>query len=232
MGDSDSPTSKSSNLESHHPSQSPSTSKFGKTARLICLEEHAVSPFPVPSTSSTFGLFKPSYINGVKDRLGDIAHRVKVMDEHNIGAQMISMNQPTAQAFTNLEDQVAWCQKSNDFVFENYCQKYPQRFFAFATLPTLNGTEAAKELERCVMKFGFVGAMINGFNNTTDSTKGVYLDELQFDALWRVAQELQKPIFIHPRVPLASNMKVLGDKPVLHGLRMALAGRRVNTSCV
>ena len=207
----------SDNLESHHPSQSPPTAPFRKTARLICLEEHAVSPFPVPSTSSTFNIFQPSYINGVKDRLSNISHRIAVMDANNIGAQVISMNQPTAQAFTDLAQQVEWCRKSNDFVFESYCQAHPSRFFAFATLPTQSGQAAAEELERCVTKYRFVGAMINGFTNTSDPMRGLYLDDPQFDVLWSVAERLQKPIFIHPRVPLTSNIRVLEDMPVFHG---------------
>ncbi|EXJ60902.1 hypothetical protein A1O7_05055 [Cladophialophora yegresii CBS 114405] len=217
MGDQQPQPTDASNLESHHPSQSPITTSFRKTARLICLEEHAVSPFPVPSTSSTFNIFKPTYISGVKERLSNISHRIAVMDAHNIGAQIISMNQPTAQAFTDLQQQVEWCRKSNDFVAENYCRAYSDRFFAFATLPTLNGQAAAEELERCVEDYGFVGAMINGFNNTTDPTRGLYLDDPQFDVLWEVAERLQKPIFIHPRVPLVSNMKVLEDMPIFHG---------------
>ncbi|KIW79502.1 hypothetical protein Z517_06114 [Fonsecaea pedrosoi CBS 271.37] len=188
-----------------------------KLARLVCLEEHAVSPYPTPAISSTFGVFKPSYVAGLKDRLGDIALRVKIMDANHIGAQVISMNQPTAQAFVDLEEQLEWCRKSNQFVYENYCQKYPDRFFAFATLPTQSGEAAAMELERCVNEYGFVGAMINGFTNTADPTKGLYLDDPQFDKLWEVSERLQKPIFIHPRVPLASNIRVLEDMPIFHG---------------
>jgi predicted TIM-barrel fold metal-dependent hydrolase len=45
---------------------------------------------------------------------------------------------------------------------------YPDRFFAFATLPTQNGKAAAVELERYVKDYGFEGAMINSFTATTD----------------------------------------------------------------
>jgi gamma-resorcylate decarboxylase len=210
-------SSREQNLEAHHPSQNPSTTGFRKTAKLICLEEHAVSPFKVPTTSSTHTIFQPEYINGVRERLSDIEHRLKVMDANNIGAQIISMNQPTAQAFTALHEQLEWCRKSNNFVYEYYCKAHPRRFFAFASLPTHSGEESAKELARCVTQYGFVGAIINGFTDTPSPNLPFYLDNPMYEPLWEVAASLAKPIFIHPRVPLSSNMQVLHDIPILHG---------------
>jgi len=198
-----------------------------KDARLIALEEHAVSPFPVPSTSVTFETFNATFLKGLKERLGDIGLRIKIMDANNIGAQIISLNQPTAQAFVQLDQAVEFCQKANQFVHENYVLKHPGRFFAFATLPTQDGKAAAKELERCVHEYGFVGAMINGFTATADPERGLYLDDPQFDALWEVAEKLQKPIFIHPRVPLPSNLRVLQDIPTLHGAPYGFARETV-----
>ena len=198
-----------------------------KQTRLITLEEHAVTPFPTPSTSVTFETFNSTFLAGLKERLRDIDMRVKIMDANNIGAQIISLNQPTAQAFIKLEESLQFCQKANQFIHENYCAKYPHRFFAFATLPTQDGNAAAKELERCVKEYGFKGAMINGFTATSDPSKGLYLDDKQFDALWEVAERLDSPIFIHPRVPLTSNIKVLEDIPVLHGAPYGFARETV-----
>lgn len=198
-----------------------------KNTRLITLEEHAVTPFATPTISSTFATFQSGFVVGLKDRLGNIDLRLKVMDANNIGAQIISLNQPTAQAFLKVEEAVEFCRKANHFIYENYCQKHPDRFFAFATLPTQTGEAAAIELERCVKEYGFVGAMVNGFTNTADETKGLYLDDPQFDALWEISERLQKPIFIHPRVPLQSNLKVLHDMPIFHGAPYGFARETV-----
>ena len=214
-------------LEGRSPSDFQPTNSIRKAARLITLEEHAVTPLPVPSTSITFETFSPKFLAGLKERLGDIGLRLKIMDANKIGAQIISLNQPTAQAFVELKDSIEFCERANDFVYKNYCKKYPERFFAFATLPTQNGDAAAEELERCVKEYGFVGAMINGFTATEDPTRGLYLDDKQFDALWEVSQRLQKPIFIHPRVPLLSNLKVLEDIPALHGAPYGFARETV-----
>ncbi|KEF58357.1 uncharacterized protein A1O9_06283 [Exophiala aquamarina CBS 119918] len=202
-------------------------SSVRKNARLITLEEHAVTPFPTPTISTTFATFQGDFVAGLKDRLGNIDLRLKVMDANNIGAQIISLNQPTAQAFIKVEEAVEFCQKANQFLYQSYCQRHPDRFFGFATLPTQTGQAAATELERCVQEYGFVGAMVNGFTNTTDETQGLYLDDPQFDALWEVSERLQKPIFIHPRVPLQSNLKVLHDMPILHGAPYGFARETV-----
>ena len=188
-----------------------------RKAKLITIEEHAVTPYPVPMTSVTQGFFQKEYLAGLKERLGNIDLRLEIMDANNIGAQIVSLNQPTAQAFTDVDQAVDFCEKANQFVYDNFITKHPQRFFAFATLPTQDGTAAAKELERCVREYGFVGAMINGFVATEDPTRGLYLDDPQYNPLWEVAERLQKPIFIHPRVPLQSNLRVLEDIPILHG---------------
>lgn len=214
-------------IEGRPPSLFPPADLNRRVAKLITFEEHAVAPFPTPATSVTFETFHPAFLKGLKDRLVDIELRVQVMDSNNIAAQIISLNQPTAQAFTDVEECKVFCRKANQFVYENYCKAYPSRFFAFATLPTQNGQAAAEELERCVHEYGFVGAMINGFTATVSPTEGLYLDDRQFDVLWEVAERLEKPIFIHPRVPLASNIKVLQDIPILHGAPYGFARETV-----
>jgi predicted TIM-barrel fold metal-dependent hydrolase len=189
-----------------------------RTAKLIAIEEHCATPIPVPTISSTFNQFLSEYMSGLRQRLGDVAYRIEVMDRNGIAAQIISLNQPGAQGFTNLEQCVEYCQKVNRFIHEEYVAKYPGRFFAFAVLPTQEGSAAAAELERCVREYGAVGAMINGFTNAPgNTTGGLYLDDPQFNALWEVAERLEKPIFLHPRIPLAQNIQVLHDIPIFHG---------------
>lgn len=204
-------------IEGRTPSCLAPTDQERKQTGLITFEEHAVTPFSVPSTSITFETFNSDFLSGLKQRLQDIKLRVQIMDANNVTAQIISLNQPTAQAFTDLDDCVKFCREANEFIFQNYCVKYPKRFFAFATLPTQDGEAAAAELERCHKEYNFVGAMINGYTTTDEPTEALYLDSPQYDPLWEVSERLGKPIFIHPRVPLQSNLNVLKDIPILHG---------------
>ncbi|RFU27320.1 hypothetical protein B7463_g9025, partial [Scytalidium lignicola] len=202
-----------------------------KITRLVTIEEHCATPFPVPVTSVTWSQFLPEYLSGVKERLGNVEQRIKIMDLNGIEAQIISLNQPGAQAFTDVAQAVEYCQKVNQFIYEQYVQKYPKRFFAFAALPTQNGAATAAELERCVKEYGVVGAIVNGYSQTTNPEKGLYLDDAQFDALWEVAERLQKPIFIHPRTPLPSNIRTLEDIPIMHGAPYGF-GRETVEHCI
>jgi predicted TIM-barrel fold metal-dependent hydrolase len=73
--------------------------------------------------------------------------------------------------------------------------KYPDRFFGFATLPMLDPTAAARELERTVCDLRFVGAMINGHVN------GRYLDDKFFWPVFESAEALGVPIYLHIQIP-------------------------------
>lgn len=72
---------------------------------------------------------------------------------------------------------------------------HPDRFAAFAALPTAVPEAAADELARAVGELGFVGSMING------RTGGGFLDEPRFDPVLRRSAELRVPIDLHPGVP-------------------------------
>ena len=71
-------------IEGRAPSSISPVNMIRKQAGLITFEEHAATPFPVPSTSITLNTFKPEYVEGLVKRLQDIELRVKVMDANNI----------------------------------------------------------------------------------------------------------------------------------------------------
>ena len=68
----------------------------------------------------------------------------------------------------------------------------PTRFAGFALLPMADTNEAVKELTRCVNELGFKGAMITG------TFYGTFFDEEQFHPLFKKAEELGVPIYLHP----------------------------------
>src|SRR4029077_20208496 len=72
--------------------------------------------------------------------------------------------------------------------------KNPQRFAAFAALPTAVPDAAADELERTAA-LGFKGAMLHGLAN------GVFLDDKRFWPIYERAQALDVPIYFHPAAP-------------------------------
>ena len=72
--------------------------------------------------------------------------------------------------------------------------------------------EAATELRRAVKELGFCGAILNDFQTVShtgkDDTFKLY-DQPEYDAFWSVVQELDVPIYIHPRMPDATIEKLL-----------------------
>lgn len=154
--------------------------------RVITIEEHFTSP-------------KLRALRGEKDtpaqrKLDDLgALRIREMDEAGIDLQVISENNPATQNL-DAETAVKLARDSNDVLHEAV-RTHPDRFAGFATLPTPNPKAAADELERCVSKLGFKGAMIMGL------THGRFMDDKQFRPIFERAVALDVPLYIHPTPP-------------------------------
>jgi predicted TIM-barrel fold metal-dependent hydrolase len=133
------------------------------------------------------------------ERLHDLgALRLKEMDEAGIDVQVISHGAPSAQKLP-ADGAVEIVRRVNDRLAAA-CAANPKRFAAFAALPTADPKGAADELERCVTKHGFKGAMLHGLAN------GVFLDDKRFWPIYERAEKLDVPIYFHPGLPHADVM--------------------------
>jgi len=119
--------------------------------------------------------------------------RLKIMDEAGINMQVLSLTIPGVQML-DVATGVALARKTNDKLSE-IIGKYPERFAGLATVPPQAPDEAAKELERAVLKLGLKGAIINSH------VKGEYLDDRKYWAIFQAAEKLDVPIYIHPQMP-------------------------------
>ena len=136
---------------------------------------------------------------GMLKRLHDLGElRLKEMDEAGIDMQILSHGAPSTQKLTG-DDAVALTRRVNDRLHAAVAA-HPQRFAAFAALPTSDPKAAADELERTVSKLGFKGAMIHGLAN------GVFLDDKRFWPIYERAEALDMPIYLHPSLPLPAVM--------------------------
>ncbi|OLM30145.1 2-amino-3-carboxymuconate-6-semialdehyde decarboxylase [Pseudonocardia sp. Ae717_Ps2] len=117
--------------------------------------------------------------------------RIADMDAHGISVQVLS-TLSTQQLPADVA--VELVRKVNDRTAAAVAA-HPDRFAAFAALPTAVPEAAADELARAVGELGFVGSMING------RTGGGFLDEPRFDPVLRRSAELRVPIYLHPGVP-------------------------------
>jgi aminocarboxymuconate-semialdehyde decarboxylase len=72
------------------------------------------------------------------------------------------------------------------------CQKDDRRFSMLASVPLPDAQDAAAELTHAVKELGAVGAVVAA------NVEGVNLGEIDLDAFWQTAVELDVAVFIHP----------------------------------
>src|SRR5262245_58963521 len=162
-----------------------------KKHRIIAIEEH----YWDKEVSAAFG---PSdAMRGapqIVERLFDYgALRIREMDEAGIDLQVLSHGAPATQR-GEAEATVRLARGANDRLRE-IVRTHPDRFAAFACLPTPEPKAAADELERRVTKLDFKGAMIHGLTN------GLFIDDRRFWPIFERAQALDVPIYVHPATP-------------------------------
>lgn len=173
--------------------------------RVIALEEHVSTPAYRAEGNrqprDTLGHRSKLLGYDIFDELADIgASRIKYMDASGIDLQVLSLVQPGTQGFDGAKA-IAIAKDANDTMAES-CRKYPGRFAGFATLPVSEIQESVKELERCITKLGFKGALINGHQ------QGSFLDDKKYWPIFEAAQALDVPLYLHPRDPHPDVFKV------------------------
>ena len=168
--------------------------------KIVALEEHYVTP----EISRAWKNLDPKYqdtshqLQGKPDlenRLEDLAQsRIKAMDDSGVDVQVLSLTTPGTQNLVASEA-VELARAAND-VAARAVKAHPDRFGAFATLPTPDPAEAARELERAVSELGCVGAMLNG------RTRDVNMDDARFTPIYQTAARLKAPLYVHPQSPV------------------------------
>lgn len=159
---------------------------------IIAIEEHYWDP---ELTRHYTGL-EASRGGPLDAKLYDLGSlRLKEMDEAGIDVQVISHGAPATQKLP-ADIAVPLTAQVNDRLAK-VCAANPQRFAAFAALPTAHPAAAADELERAVTQLGFKGAMIHGMAN------GEFLDAGKFWPIFARAEKLDVPIYFHPSLPNA-----------------------------
>ncbi|KAF8887274.1 amidohydrolase 2 [Gymnopilus junonius] len=75
-----------------------------------------------------------------------------------------------------------------------------ERFGGFASLAMHNATVAALELKRAVKELGFLGALINDYQQSgPDGQTLLYYDQPEYDVFWEMVTDLDVPVYFHPR---------------------------------
>lgn len=190
--------------------------------RIVTIEEH-FSYEPVTKYCEVIELFR-KYGNPACDKLPDLEDgRLADMNSAGIDYQLLSLLDPGVQEL-DTKTAIPLAKEANDYL-ARIVEKHPDRFGGFATLATGDPDAAAKELERCVRKLQFKGAMINGRSGDR------YLDDPSNWVIFECAQELGVPIYLHPTTPHPSVTNTYFQNYVDVGLHLASWGFAVETSC-
>jgi predicted TIM-barrel fold metal-dependent hydrolase len=157
--------------------------------------------------------------------------RLAKMDEVGVAVQVLSLSTPGCELFEPSEG-VVQARKANDALSEAV-RRHPDRFLGFAALAAQAPDAAADELERTVKELGFRGALIN-----SHVRGGEYLDDKKYWAIFKKAEALGVPIYLHPRIPspqmvtpyttygytLAGSTLGFAAETSLHAMRLIMSG--------
>lgn len=157
------------------------------------------------------------------------------MDAGGIDVAILSLTTPGLQGIDDPAALPGLAREWNDYLARAIAP-HADRLKAFAALPMADPPLAMAELRRCVRDLGFVGAMINGYDNSGGSGPRYY-DAPAFLDFWRAAAELEVPIYIHARCAPPGRVNTYDGYPELanaswgfhietasHMLRLILSG--------
>jgi predicted TIM-barrel fold metal-dependent hydrolase len=196
--------------------------------RVIAIEEHFLTPMYRQHVSANeyrnFYLSSRGRIMGhdiIEENLDIDERRIANMDANGVELQVLSFGSPGPQGFA-ADVAIPMARDANDRLYQAI-QQNPRRFAGFAALPAADPEAAADELERCVLKLGFKGAMIHSHQ------QGEFLDARKYWPMWERAETLGVPIYLHPALPHPAVVKAYFDG--YEELARAPWGFAVDTSC-
>jgi len=187
----------------------------------IALEEHyemSVDDKVKAQLAESEG-FEAHYLDGVIHRALDVDARVAEMDRNGIGTMILSPSPPGPEMIADKGKAADLARRLNDYAAQNLVARYPDRLRAFAAVPLHDAEQDAGELERAVRDLGFVGALINGFTNIsdTDQDEVQFLDEPQAEPFWDRVERLGVPVYLHPRPPTPATKRIFRGYQGLNG---------------
>jgi 2,3-dihydroxybenzoate decarboxylase len=170
---------------------------FYPTEYIARLKERSLPPrFVVDSDQSLVLEYSPD-IQIPRQKLlakfTELETRQRDMARDKIDMQVLSVPLPGVDKL-DIETSIEMCRVSNDELAE-ICEKHPDNFCAFALLPIQSGEAAVDELRRAVSDLGLKGGFLHS------NCEGNYLDSRNHLLLFKEAQRLGVPVFVHPTIP-------------------------------
>ncbi|MBN9145053.1 MAG: amidohydrolase [Novosphingobium sp. 63-713] len=128
----------------------------------------------------------------IMERLLDLGEqRIADMDATGIDVAILALTSPGVQPILDVEEAKGVARRANE-ALAAACAKYPTRFVGMTAVAPQDPEWSAQEILRGAREWGFKGCQINSH------TQGHYLDEPQFDPIFRALVEVDQPLYIHP----------------------------------
>ncbi|MEJ0027091.1 MAG: amidohydrolase family protein [Rhizomicrobium sp.] len=190
------------------------------------------SGFRDPGFESLWGFYLRSEAERpvlIRARLLDLdARRLADMDATGIDVQLLSLTAPGVNMFE--ADVARAVSVSANDALAAAIARHPTRFAGLAAFAPQDPAHAAKEIERGVRKLGLKGAIFNGH------TRGQWLDDPKYWAIFEACEALDVPIYLHPTGPHPDLIKPFLERGLdgavfgfgvdtgLHALRLIVSG--------
>ncbi|KAJ7583331.1 amidohydrolase 2 [Mycena floridula] len=129
--------------------------------------------------------------------------RLDHMNTNNVDFMVLSCATPCIQGISDPDAAAAMAINVNNKLADSISNN-TLRFGAFASLAMHNATTAAQELNRTVNKLGFLGALLNDYQQSgPDNETLLYYDQPEYDVFWEMVTALDVPVYFHPRSNIA-----------------------------
>ncbi len=191
----------------------------------IAIEEAVLDPTGTARNARDAALYAPQY--GPGQDVANVNHpltaalldihttRLAQMDAEGVEFMLLSLTSPGPQGLSDSTSAQALAVSANDWLTSE-AKKASSRFGALASLSMHSATDAAAELTRAVRELGAYGAIINDFQSVATVDGGEegrrYYDEPEYDVFWAAVQELDVPVYLHPRYATGHDLEETGGK--------------------
>ncbi|HEV3481001.1 MAG TPA: amidohydrolase family protein [Candidatus Acidoferrales bacterium] len=166
----------------------------------------------------------------VHNRLIDLYEmRMQEMDKYDVDMHLLALTSTGVQMM-DADRAVAVAEIGNDRLREAI-QRHPDRFTGLATIAVQDPPRAVKEIERAIKKLKLNGIMINSHTN------GEYLSEQKYWPILEAIEDMNVPLYIHPRAPIPLMAKAYRTDHLEHAIwgyqaETGLHGLRLITGAV
>ncbi|KJR80263.1 2,3-dihydroxybenzoate decarboxylase [Sporothrix schenckii 1099-18] len=180
----------------------------------VAIEEAVLDPTGIARNARDATLFAPAYGRGTGTDVASVKHpltaalldiheaRLAHMDAEGVEYMLLSLTSPGAQGVVDPVEAQTLAVEANDWLAAE-ARKAPTRFGALASLSMHSPADAAAELTRAVRELGAFGAILNDFQSVASSDSDLdgrrYYDEPAYDVFWAAVQDLDVPVYLHPR---------------------------------